>query len=314
MARKQVVQEQEEEEAAPAPRAAKKSTAVVVRKNTQVGHVIDWREQVAKSAQRAVAQAINTSTGSWIKTAGGRFTYKDLDLGTELECILLEKGVEHAYYESAYDPDNPASPVCFALEIDVEDPEDLVPKEESTNLQNPTCRGCPQFEWGSAEQGRGKACKEIRRLALLSLPDNLTPAAIEEAELAFLKIPVMSVKGIDQYFAHISGEGMAVWQYVTRLKIVPDKKSQYRIIAELAERNAKPLPEKLYNAIVAKIPDAEKELVRPYTPIDNSDEAKQETRRAAPRGSRTPAKRPGNAPPPRANGKGAATPRPRGKF
>lgn len=246
-------------------KAQTKTTALVPRKTTSVSDPSDWRAIAERSAKRAVAQAVNTSENRWIKTSGGRFTYRDLVLN-DIECIILDKVVEHAYYDTEFDPDNPTNPACFALSFD---PEDMVPNEKSTSKQADACVGCPQFEWGSAEKGRGKACKEIRRVAILAMPDTVTPESIAEAEIAFVKIPVMSVKGVDQFFAHIAGQGASPWMYKSRLKIVPDPKSQYRVIAELADPRAKPFSEKVYPAIAARVTEAEKELERPYEPRDD---------------------------------------------
>lgn len=230
---------------------------------------MSWRDRVAQSAQRAVAQAINPSSGTWIKTQGGRFTFKDLHLN-EIECIIISKAIEHADYEAGFNPDNPANPRCFALALE---PEGMAPDDASEEKQNDTCAGCPQMEWGSADQGRGKHCKQIRRLALIPMPSGkLTPELIAEQELAYLKIPVMSVSGIDQYVVSLCENG-AEWMYPTRLKIVPDPKSQFRIVAELMTRNAKPFQEILYDAINEKIAEAEKELLRPYTPIEHAEPA-----------------------------------------
>ncbi|MGE4274082.1 MAG: hypothetical protein AB7E31_14670 [Desulfitobacterium sp.] len=54
------------------------------------------------------------------------------------------------------------------------------------------CAECPQNAWGSGKEGRGKACKEMRRMFLLT-PDNALPIQIS--------FPPTSISVIDNFFS-----------------------------------------------------------------------------------------------------------------
>lgn len=63
------------------------------------------------------------------------------------------------YYESKFDDANPASPTCFS-------DNGLAASTRAENPQAPLCRECQWNQWGSGE-GRGKACKEGKKLAVI---------------------------------------------------------------------------------------------------------------------------------------------------
>lgn len=54
------------------------------------------------------------------------------------------------------------------------------------------CAECPRNAWGSGKEGRGKACKEMRRMFLLT-PDNALPIQIS--------FPPTSISVIDNFFS-----------------------------------------------------------------------------------------------------------------
>jgi len=71
-------------------------------------------------------------------------------------------------------------------------------KWKAGDLSNPSgevaedraCANCPLNQFGSAEKGQGKACKEMRRLFLVEHGDNLP---------SILNIPPTSIKAYDTY-------------------------------------------------------------------------------------------------------------------
>jgi hypothetical protein len=236
-------------------------------KSRAVAEVYDWRKEIAGYAAKTLKMEESVSVGNRVSTRGGVLSYKQTPLkDNQLNCIILTALIENAYYAGEFDPDNPRAPVCFAFSTDGEDME---PHEKSHEKQNDTCKGCQGDAFGSASKGRGKACKNIRRIALLPLEWPFTAKDVEESEIATLSVPVMSVKGYSAYVKDLAlKSNLPPWAWVTTVGCAPDPKSQYRVTFQSADR--KPLPDKMYNAILARVKEAEKVIDEPYVYVDAS--------------------------------------------
>lgn len=246
----------------------------------------DWRKELAQYAAKTVKMEESTQTGNRISTKGGVLTYHGNKMkDNKINVIILAALIENAYYDGPYDPDNPRAPVCFAFS---EDGEDMAPHDESHDKQNETCEGCPQNEWGTADRGRGKACKNLRRIAVLSFEDTSTNPSSEE--IATLSVSVTSVKGYSAYVKHLAATGLAPWAVRTTISLErPEGKEFSNLFFEQAD--ARPLSEKLYPAILKRVKEAEKLLEQPYVYIEPS----------APAVRRTPPARRGAPPPARSS-------------
>ena len=77
------------------------------------------------------------------------------------------------------------------------------------------CNSCPMNEWGTAEDGRGKACKNMHRVYIL-----------REGEMLplLLTLPPTSLKNLSDYIAlRIVSKGMRSYGVVTKVSL---KKAQ----------------------------------------------------------------------------------------
>jgi len=165
---------------------------MATRKGTTGKEVINYDERLAALAEESAGMEARVGGGgSYISIRGGNFTFREEILGNPFQCVVLEHCLDNAYYVGGFDPDNPSSPVCFAVARGAE--EDLAPHEDAPEPQSELCIDCPQNEWGTADTGRGKACKNGRRLALLHM-DDLENGGVEEAEVAMLRVPPTSLK------------------------------------------------------------------------------------------------------------------------
>jgi hypothetical protein len=194
------------------------------------------------------------------------------------------------FYEGRYDPDVPQGPVCFAFG---RDEKDLAPHKivvEGGNAQHDQCAGCPMNEFGTAEVGKGKACRNTRRLGMI--PAGTFNAAgkfelIEDEDhfastaVGFMKLPVTSVKGYASFVKQVAGAlRRPPFGIVTKVKIVPDPKSQFKVVFEPIMN----LPDEVMGAIMQRHEEVKSTIDFPYTPNDEE---------AAPppkRGSRAAAK------------------------
>jgi hypothetical protein len=203
--------------------------------------------------------------------------------------------LENVYYGSDYDADNRTPPTCFAFcknpdEKDEMAPPDIVDKEDVFERQSDQCDGCPQNEWGSAQKGRGKACSNRRRLALipagtykpigrgggydLEIIDD--PEHFRTAEEAYLKIPVMSGKGFDAYVRDVADQlQRPLFAVYTRVYLTPDPKSQFKVNFELVE----PVENELIPVLMERYRKLHETIDFPYTPFKEDEE--EDTKRTA---------------------------------
>ncbi len=144
---------------------------------------INYAEQLAKEAAE-IAKRIATPTGDRIRfNANKSFITPD-----GLEGVVIDFVTANLFYDGPYDRDNPAPPACFAIGPE---PSLLVPSPNSPAKQSDTCSGCPNNQFGSASNGKGKACKNTRLIAFIPLT--------EDAPIWIMSVPPTSIKAFDQY-------------------------------------------------------------------------------------------------------------------
>ena len=155
-------------------------------KRKAVVNVEAMRKELAKRAEENI---VAESAGNFISTRGRRFTYKGETLSDELNVIVLGYAQDYAYFDRDFDPDNPHPPACFA--VDIIKAADLKPHAKAPNRQNPTCVNCQWNEFGSG-RGKGKACKNQYRLALVSSDD-------VNGDIALIRVSPIGYRGWEAY-------------------------------------------------------------------------------------------------------------------
>jgi hypothetical protein len=192
--------------------------------------IVTFESELALLAEQGI-QAEKSSAGiSFITTSGGVMKYRDNPIaGNSLEVIVLSSPVERLYYTSRYDPTNNAPPSCFALGSTITG---LKPSHLSDSPQSELCETCPKNQWGSATNGgKGKACSEKRRLFLMTADSADSANAISLGEVAALRIPVTSVKGYSTYVQTVASTvKRPLAAVVTKVSLVPDPKTQFKIV------------------------------------------------------------------------------------
>jgi hypothetical protein len=250
------------------------------RKASESTAVANWDEELAAQAKAAAAMEESTATGSFFGLRAGQLTWNDSPLpGNQMAVIVLDHVLENIFYDGAYDPDTPQSPDCFAFgRIEKE----LTPHSaavENGTSQCEQCHNCEKNEFGSADVGKGKACRNVRRLAMISAgtinakTDEATltedPDDIDSAQLGFMKLPVMSVKGWAAYVKQLAGALHRPPHAVfTKVSVVPDPKSQFRVVFECLGE----VPNELLGAIMKRHNEAKETIEFPYTPRDPNAE------------------------------------------
>jgi hypothetical protein len=220
--------------------AEKKAEVPAVPPKTEV---VDWQKQLQAMAL-ATAEAERPS-GNWISFQGGRLKIGgNLMKDDKVKGIVVYSIFENQLYarvdpnrpgevfELKYDADNPTSPICYAFG---EDDENLAPHPDSAHPQSPTCAECQHNAWRSdLGGGKGKACKNTRRLAMMHESDL---DKIDKAEIALAKLPVTSVKNWSTYASQLANVlKLPPLAVITEMSVVPNAKTQFQVEFQLVDK------------------------------------------------------------------------------
>lgn len=198
----------------------------MAKNKTETGTaLVNWDAQLAQEAEIAARDEQVASGGQMISTRGGQLSFGGNPIaGNELDVIVIDHIYANSFYEGRFDPENPESPGCYAF---ARKEVDLAPHEQSESPQSEQCEGCPQNEWGSADTGKGKACKNSRRLALIAA-DQLDEIA--DANVAYLSVPVTSTKAWANYVQQLAiATKRPPYAIITKVRLVPDAGTQFKL-------------------------------------------------------------------------------------
>jgi len=140
---------------------------------------------------------LNKPIGNTIGIRNSKFSYKGDVIGRGMVSIIVDFVHAQTWYVNAFDPDNPEPPSCHALSVSGDE---MQPFADSPLKQSEWCDGCPLDAWESADVGRGKACGQQYKLAVLAAGPGET---LDNAELAILTVPPTSLKNFDAYVKHL---------------------------------------------------------------------------------------------------------------
>jgi hypothetical protein len=181
-----------------------------------------YEEEMAAEAKNERSQ--ETLGIPRISTKGGTFKIDNNDIGKKIKLAVVDFIYEKAYYSGAFDPSTPATPDCYAFarpqvgEKPGETEARMVAHEAAPNKQNlaggskpgeSPCRGCKWNEFETAEVGRGKRCKDVRRVLVLSPRLDLAgkpvvdDSVVAKAEVRQLSFPPASLKWWSAYYGSL---------------------------------------------------------------------------------------------------------------
>lgn len=192
--------------------------------------LVPWDEEMAELAGQMGDARAAGSGGQFIGTRGAIFSVGGEDIGQEMDVVIIDHCNENQYYDQPFDPDTPAPPVCFAFGRDALK---MAPHEGAIDKQNETCNGCQQNAFGSAGKGRkGKACKNVMRLALITEGDLDN---IETAEVHYLKVSTTNVARYVELLTKLKNPNLNLGKrplpcaVVTTMTIKPNKNTQIEL-------------------------------------------------------------------------------------
>lgn len=211
-------------------------------------------QQIAETMQRTGVSRIATGTnGTFKRIIKGEQVGKAIRGEFNAIIVAMLAKPSRSYYASAYDPDaKPTLPDCWS---DLGD----VPVAGAAHKQSANCASCPQNISGSGANGKGKACRFQRKVALLL-------ADTDDEEIYQFQIPAKSLFGdgdgnahpFESYCRFLVANGTAPDMVVTNIS--------YNLEAETMElvfTPVRPITDEEYDLVTAAqaSPDTER-LIR----------------------------------------------------
>ena len=123
--------------------------------------VSELSKALADSGGGSTSRRITMSKGVFRRIVNGKEAGKVKDGFLNVIVINALPKVSRQFYATAFDPDAaPTLPDCWSNLGDVPDP-------KAANAQSTNCATCPQNIDGSGTNGKGRACRFNRRIAVL---------------------------------------------------------------------------------------------------------------------------------------------------
>ncbi len=154
----------------------------------------------------------------------------------EFRALLIHVEPSRVYWKEAMGTgDGKKMPDCFSRDL-------MAPESQIKEPQSTKCTGCPHNEWGSevkddGTSGRGKACKEIRRLFFIP-EGHFTPH--------WMSVPPSSLRELSKFMTTVRDKGFKKPQEVfAHFKVNGRENPEGVAYSELALGVGEKLPDQL---------------------------------------------------------------------
>jgi hypothetical protein len=192
-----------------------KSVVTTQAQQQSIAQIDEHTKALLEQAAQTQAEA-EVSSIPFLSFKGKKFTIGEEKLGNSLDVVILADVFDHAYYDKAYDPDVISPPACFAIGKDVSE---MVPDASSPTIMASSCSVCPMNEFGSSNNGKGKACRNGRRLLLAAMVDGRP----DMDNLVIANIAPTSLKAYASYSKRMATlMKLPSWAIVTNLSFDDD--------------------------------------------------------------------------------------------
>lgn len=204
--------------------------------------IVTYQEKRAAAAAAYVEQVRAAPTGDLLRCTGAGFMLGDHNLGMEIAVCILQSIYVNTLYAGEWSEDVKSAPLCYAYA----QPGQVMAPHESMQAhpevfaaQHDQCEGCKYNEYGTAERGGGKACKNKAKLLVfpvgeyvprpkpsrevdLDMVDGSTREGQQhyrDADALAMLIPVTSVTGFGKYVRSLAAMQQPPYGVATRLYI-----------------------------------------------------------------------------------------------
>jgi hypothetical protein len=231
------------------------SKALVKAGSRAIGKASSLDKQLAQFAQDESSRE-KSAGGNKLSIKGGKFTYQGATLGKKIPVVVLAYTFENAYYDVAFDPDNPSTPACFALD---KSEDDLAPHADAPVKQCETvCADCGYNAWGSSDTGsRGKKCTNRRRIICISADEK----DYATAELATLGVGPSSLKNWKGYVKGLNDK-LALPPFAVITSVSFDEDADYEVLQFNCD--SKITDKRKVQTLMSRLDEANKLALQPY--------------------------------------------------
>jgi hypothetical protein len=168
---------------------AAKRTKALAKAKPKTLSLSEATSAVAEYAYQGNKSVLADGGLPWIRTDQTlNFNMGDEQLGDTIEVFVLDFAYTNQWFDADYDPGNPRNPSCAAI---ARDPDLLVPVE-GDDKQSEQCSTCWADVFGTANVGKGKACKNS--IKALIVPANEVLDGKDNPTAMFLGIPPTAMK------------------------------------------------------------------------------------------------------------------------
>lgn len=173
----------------------------------------------------------------------GQETARSPDPKMDVVVVNAAPDVSRTFYAKTFDPTAVGLPDCWSNDGKRPDPKAPAP-------QGSSCETCPKNIAGSGTNGKGRACRFSRRLAVV-LANN-----VENSDVYQLTLPATSIFGkakgdddmaLDAYVKHLAGFNYSITRVVTEMRFDESAESP-----KLFFRAARSLNESEMEAVIEK--------------------------------------------------------------
>ena len=234
-----------------------------------------WTERLKLDAEKQ--RKAERSTASFFSIKAAQLSFQGQAIkDNKMQVVVLESIHERTWYPQKFGTGENTSPSCYALSPDGKD---MVPHADAAKPQSPVCETCQWNKWGSSDNGKGKACREGRRLSLMSAADLTNPDKVVSGNVGYLRIPVTSVRGFGNYVQGVvSGTELPLFCHITRVSVVPDAKTQVKVLFERARGIE---DDSVLEAVLTRASAETENIMFPYPKPEEQEEAKPEAPKKA---------------------------------
>ena len=233
--------------------------------------ITNWDEELALQADASAKMEASTTTGAMFSIKSGVLSWNESPIeNNQMAVVITDAILENVAYESDFDADNPSPPRCFAFGRVSEEMKPFSTVFALGQQVNDTCTGCEYNKFGTADKGRGKKCRNIRRLAIIpagmldghgKFTMEKDPDSFDKATMGFMKLPVTSTTGFAAYVKMLAATLRRPPHGVfTKIKVVPDAKSQFKVLFEPLGL----IPNNIMGKVIARHQEAVGSIEQPY--------------------------------------------------
>ena len=151
----------------------------------------DYTEDV----KAAMAQLGKISDRIGVSKDQGGFVFPDGTVTPHLDCVILAYADANIFYHRAYSDGDSNPPDCWAFGTNELT---LKPSENAPDKQCTHCSACPNNQFGSAVNGKGKKCQNTKSLVVMTL-DNTQ-------QMYRLKVSPTGLAGFKTFSATVLGK------------------------------------------------------------------------------------------------------------